>query len=593
MSDFLDALAAHDPSRLSFTSGVKYVENYQFLPLGLGLWAVASSPGKYRHVFADPEAGQVGAITTIKENDTRVIYIVRLKIDTDGRISEIESRITRDATGAARYETMGRPEDVWSQVVAPKERISRENLIANTNKYYTGMERNDPNGDYTFFDKNCSRIEDGLQTVNVKDGAAYGHSNDTTFASLTCEEQFQTGFLGFVTLIRERRFPIVDEERQAMLTFTTLDHNGTVRSLPSANGTASPIPPYFDVPRTLAAVEGFRLRGEKLYRIEMTLTEVPYGQREAFPVDPPQRFQVADTDQVLASPCDRVCLESLVDEVLKAMVAHDHSTLPLAEYVRYSENGQFLAIGNGLWLTLASFATPGKGKYAARFAEPAKGTAGYWGETHEYGTPGVLALRIKTDGEKITEIEAISVRAESRGARGGTVTLMRPPLPIEWEGGLRAIDQALQPNMTKASARGISSSLVAKFFDGLERHSSAGIPFSPGCFRRDNGFRGNYSCAAQMDGQGPNPNGLFNSTTNVRDRRILLKDTSRGVVMAVVLVDNPATSRTLPPPTESAPSTYLVPQLLKVKNGTITRVHSFIKWVPFGYVSAWAEAGHK
>ncbi len=271
VSTYLTALAAHSPGKLPVTPGVKYVENDQPLPLGTGEWQIAGAPGKYRHVFADPGAGEVGAITTITEHGVGAIYVVRLKVEKN-RISEIETQISRDAAGASRYEKLGQPEAVWLEAVPAAQRIPRAALIAQANKYYTGMERNDPKGDYSFFDKDCNRLEDALQTTNVKTGAAYGHTNDTDFASHTSEAQFQTGFLGFVTKIRERHYPVVDEERQAVLAITTFDHNGTVRTLPSVNGKSSPIPAYFDVPRTLHASEAFRLRGEKLYRIEMTLT---------------------------------------------------------------------------------------------------------------------------------------------------------------------------------------------------------------------------------------------------------------------------------------------------------------------------------
>ena len=282
MSDYLTALEAHNASRLRTTSDVLYTENSQILAIGTGEWSVAGTPGKYRHVFADTQAGQVGAITTLMENGVRAIYIARLKVEESGSVSEIETQITRDAGGAGRYENMTKPEAVWLEPVPEQQRISRAKLIEQTNKYYIGMQGNDPRGNYSFFDKDCNRLEDALQTTNMRSGDAYGHSNDTVFASLGCEAQFQTGFLGFVTKIRARRYPVIDEERQAVLAFSTLDHNGTVRTLPEANGTSSVIPPYFDVPRTLQAAEGFRLRGEKLYRIEMTLTEVPYGMRSPF-----------------------------------------------------------------------------------------------------------------------------------------------------------------------------------------------------------------------------------------------------------------------------------------------------------------------
>jgi hypothetical protein len=586
ISTYLTALAAHEPGRLPVAPGVKYAENDQPLRLGAGEWQIAGPPGKYRHVFSDPQSGQVAAITTITEHGVRAIYVVRLKLES-GKISEIETQISRDAGGAALYEKMGQPEDVWLQPVPPAQRIPRARLIAQANKYYSGMERNNPKGDYSFFDKDCNRIEDALQTTNVKTVQKYGHSNDTDFASLGCEAQFQTGFLGFVTKIRERRF-LVDEERQAVLAFTTFDHNGTVRTLPSVNGKSSPIPAYFDVPRTLHASEAFRMRGDKLFRIEMTLTEVPYGMSSPFHAGPPLNLRGAGTKQTALNPCDRACLEDLAKQVLQAMLAHDASNLPLAKGVRYSENGQVIALGDGLWGTAGKIAMPGANHYAAFYADPANETGAYWGLTNEHGTPGVLALRIKVGGGKISEIEAIDVREESRGPRGGTMTLMRPPLPIEFmPASLGSLDPVFREQEVKAA--GIPKNLMTAYFDGLERHTSKGVKFGSECTRRDNAAQETLSCAAQMDGQGTSPDGLYNHTTTVRDRRILVADAEGGVVMAVAMIDNPGTGAGNLPASQLVPGTYMVPQLIKIDNGYISRVEGLVKWMPFGYTSAWAE----
>jgi hypothetical protein len=589
MSDYLTALAAHDPSPLPLAPFALYTENDQVIPIGNGEWQVVGSLGRYRHIFSDPASGQVAAITTITENGLGAIYIVRLKIDSRG-IREIETQITRDPGGAARYEKMGKPEDIWLETVPPEKRISRELMVNLTNKYYTGMENNDPKGDYSFFDKNCSRLEDGNQITNVKSGDAYAHSNDTNFSSLSCESQFQTGFLGFVTSVRDRMFPVVDEERQVLFAITTLDHNGTVRNLKNKNGTSSVIPAYFDVPRTLQAMEGFRLNGDKLFRIEMTMTEIPYGARSPFRAGPTVDFSGAGNNRTTSVPCNSACLEKVVDQVLQALLSHDYSSLPLAQGVRYAENGQFLALGDGLWETIANISKPGVDGYAAHFSDPVTGTAGYWGLTMEHTTPGVLALRVKVDGGKITEIEAIDVRAESSGARYGTTTLMRPPLPVEWEAdySLGRLDALFKQNETGFA--GISSKLALSYFNGMELHSSTGVPFAAGCVRRDNGVQRNSSCAAQMDGKGTAPNGLYNLTTTVRDVRVLLTDSQRGVLMAVAMVDNTATGPAPLPVTELVPSTYMIPQLIKVDDkGAISRVEGMIKWMPFGYASVYTD----
>lgn len=649
MDTYLTALAAHNTSRISTTPGVLYVENNQVLPLGTGEWRIVGPPGKYRHVFSDPQQGQVGAITTLMENGVRIIYIARLQVEADGRVSEIETQITRDAAGAALYENMTTPEAVWLQAVAPADRIPRATIITQVNRYYSGMERNDPHGDYSFFDKDCNRLEDALQTTNQKTGAAYGHSNDTVFASLGCAQQFQTGFLGFVTRIRSRRFPVVDEERQAVLAMTTLDHNGTVRFLPDPNdvnnGSAmAPIPHYFDVPRSLQAAEAFRLRGDKLFRIEMTLTEVPYRMQSPFEPADDLRYRASNTTTTTTmgtknattvatsfpQPCDYVCLNGVTDRVLHALFNHRPADLPLAAGAQYSENGQLLEWGNGLWETLQEVAWPGNHRHssplrseppqgggknnysnntedaALYLADPANNTAGYWGHSREQVTPGVLALRIQLDNTgRIRAIEALDVRAESVGTRGGTMTLMRPPLPVEWQGApLGGLDAAFQPTEGRrgkginATIAGIiPASLMDAYFNGLEKHSSAGVSLSPSCMRRDNGqFLANSTCADQMNGDGNGggwPNGLYNQTAAVRDRRVLVSDTQQGIVLAVVLVDNaavpPVTANRLSiplPPMQRIPGTYMVPQLLKVTNGEIVRVESMIKWMPFGYTLA-------
>ncbi len=139
------------------------------------------------------------------------------------------------------------------------------------------MVRNDGRGDYTFFHPDCDRLEHGLRTTNLPTREAYGHSQDTDFRSLDCRRQFGMGFLGFVTDIRDRRFLVLDEERQVVLAMVYLDHDGSVRELPLSTGNTFVLPPYFNVPRGLTVVEGFKLRDGMIHRIEMTLIETPYG----------------------------------------------------------------------------------------------------------------------------------------------------------------------------------------------------------------------------------------------------------------------------------------------------------------------------
>ncbi|MFZ1992117.1 MAG: hypothetical protein WAW96_20365 [Alphaproteobacteria bacterium] len=273
---YLKAMLAKDVAALPLARGAKFAEQGQVLDVGDGSFQTVDGLGTYRHLFADPVTGNVGMIGTVTEHGARAMLDLRLRAD-NGKIAEIETMIIRDPGGYVRYEEMGKPEPTWLETVPPAERMSREDMVRTVNKYFTAMVRNDARADYTFFHPLCDRMEHGLKTTNLKTKEAYGHSTDTDFRSMDARRQFGMGFLGFVTDIRDRRFLVLDEERQAVLAMVTLDHNGTVRKLPLSTGNVFVLPPYFSVPRTLQVVEGFKLKDGMIYRIEMTLIETPYG----------------------------------------------------------------------------------------------------------------------------------------------------------------------------------------------------------------------------------------------------------------------------------------------------------------------------
>jgi hypothetical protein len=156
-------------------------------------------------------------------------------------------------------------------------------------------------------------------------------------------------------------------------------------------------------------------------------------------------------------------------------------------------------------------------------------------------------------------------------------------------GSLDPVFQGKMPQGQKVEVTGIPQTLMTPYFDGLERHTSKDVRLRPECIRRDNAVQGRLSCTAQMNGNGTFANGLYNHTTTVRDRRILVADAERGVVLAVAIIDNPGMGAANLPASQLVPSTYMVPQLIKIDSGYITRVEGTVKWMPFGYTSAWAE----
>jgi hypothetical protein len=425
INQYLEALAKNDPSGLPLAKEVKFVENNQELKVGDGTWKTVTGLGVYRHYFDDLLTGQTAVICVIEENGKKVILNLRLKI-VHGKISEIESLVVRDNMGAADYEKKGQPPAVFLTTVPEERRKPRESLIATANLYFTGMVRNDPKGDYSFFGDRCNRMENGRITTNAEP-LEYGHSTDRSFVTMTCKEQFETGFLGFVTRIRDRRFFCVDEERQAVISFAYYDHDGTIRNIEMPGNKSFVLPPYFSTPRTLEVCESFKVENDQLQFIEVTLTEFPYGTRPIWDTEKDNWLRQPKTSSNASKKADRSMsrtqLTSLVDRFLAALVSRDSKPKGIADSVKYTENGQQLNIGDGLWGTVSEVE-----QNKLVLADPETGSVVYMGCIKEYNINSFLTARLKILNGEITEIEAIVMRDEYDDTRLGTLTLFGPRL---------------------------------------------------------------------------------------------------------------------------------------------------------------------
>jgi hypothetical protein len=604
IESYLKALAAHDPSGLPVTEPVKFVENNQPLKLGAGTWQTVTGIGEYRHYFADPESGQVAVITLVQENGADALFDVRLSV-ANRKIAEAETMIIRDPRGSANYVKMGQPEPLWLEAVPVPKRATREQLIATTNKYFSSMAMNDGKGDYSFFADDCNRLEHGLKTTN-NEPSNYGHSDDKEFVTLGCADQFRTGFLGFVTRIRDRRYLVVDVERQAVFAFNFLDHNGTIRDIPLSNGKTFHIPQFFSIPRTLQVGEAFKIHDNRIQRIEMTLNEYPYGMKPAWPTkDPAPQSAPPVARSKLDATCERACLEGAVNQVLAALIAHDPARAPLAPNVKYTENDQVLALGDGLWGT-ATKVKP----YRVTFAQPAKSQAVFLGRLTELDVDGVLAMRVKVADGLISEIEVVLPREELLHAD----TLFRPRLINELNPALftkvdPAFTRVLSPRERSPHDKMVE--IANQYFDGIQKKQSAGIAFAPDCSRRDNGAQTTRDARAPaFDPEVKNflpyslgcgelvDSGFFSNIAAIRDRREWLVDEERGVVVLLGYTDIPGTVKSFEakntgavkyPTSQGIPYSLISPTFLKIENGKIRRIETLDKSAPYGMKSGWSS----
>ena len=153
-----------------------------------------------------------------------------------------------------------------------------------------------------------------------------------------------------------------------------------------------------------------------------------------------------------AGSCDRSCLYGLVDQYLKALVAHDPSRLPLATHVKFTENTNTMKLGDGLWQTINSVGT-----YTLYAADPQQGNVVYYGTVKENGQLALFALRLKEQSRQLTEIETFVIR-KATGIHG-TFERLTQPDPV-WA-------EPLAPAQRLPRARMIQA--VDQYFNGIEQ----------------------------------------------------------------------------------------------------------------------------
>ncbi|MGH9351445.1 MAG: hypothetical protein ACRD2G_04675, partial [Terriglobia bacterium] len=327
---------------------------------------------------------------------------LRLRIQ-NLKITEIETFIQRSPSSALGFEKIGYK---WTQSVPPPERMSREDLIRTANMYFSGMQQNDGRGDYPFTD-DCNRIENGGYTTNVPTPPGETRPDPKTStnysAQWSCMEQFRSGLLHFVTRIRDRRFVAVDPERGLVFSFTFFDHSaGDTRVFKVPDGrtvTAGPQQPW-----TWEIAELFQIEKGRIHQIQAIMERAPYGMNSGWA----ERQKTDASAQPDGGACKRTCLEGFVDRYSDALLAHNPAKAPLAANIKFTQNGQRLIPGDGLWRTMTA-----KGTYRLFVDDPEENTVAFLGTIREAGMPAILALRLKVQNGQISEVETFLVENQN------------------------------------------------------------------------------------------------------------------------------------------------------------------------------------
>ena len=274
LDQVIAAMVAHDASTLALARDVKYTENGQLLKIGDGFWGTASGLPTYKIYADDPLAGQAMFLGVLPENGAPVILCVRVKVELR-RISEIEVLVARKEPGSiARPENLVTPNPIFAAAVPVEQRRSRQNMVAIANSYFSSIEKG--HASYVPFDANCNRIESGVQTTNNQQAA----TNPDSVLGLGCADQIKTRNFQPDTLIRDRRFAVIDEERGLVFVLGFFDHDAQLRSYTLANGHTVKQPRTG--PWTWEIAEMFKIQDGKIMRVEAVVNTGMYGMKSGW-----------------------------------------------------------------------------------------------------------------------------------------------------------------------------------------------------------------------------------------------------------------------------------------------------------------------
>jgi hypothetical protein len=308
---------------------------------------------------------------------------------------------------------------------------------------------------------------------------------------------------------------------------------------------------------------------------------------------------------IVAGDCSRDCLIGLADRYMAALLRHDPSGVPWARAVVFTENNVQLQVGDGLWNTLTSISASS----TLRFADPATGQAGYFTIIKEGEEPEVYNMRTKVEGGRITEVESIIDRKTAApGASDPPEQMQQDPVLLQ---DVPVHERAPRERMT-AFADG--------YFNSLERNDGTLFaPFDPMCARIEHGRgtdpsrkvgpapvypdgkldyrqyleegkRHALSCSDSL------MSGFFRPDTAIRDRRFVMVDEQKGLVLGIAFIDHAADvhdyllsdGTTLLHSDVKHPYTTNMFELFKISHGRIRFAEAALAHVPYRMPSVWA-----
>lgn len=247
ITGYVDALVAHDPSRLPLASDqVKYTVDGQAARLGEGLWQTVTGKQTFRHDYLDVSKQVAAAHVALNEGENQILYSVLLHLQ-DAKIAGIETLVQR-ITPEGRFQPreLGKPIRGMDDAIPAGQKMSRANMVRIALTYTEGLRIGNFTDGSTPFSPDCYRVENGWITA---EGPGMYDQNIIV----------HPGILASVAA--------VDEEKGIVLLWMNFGHTGD----------------SYGVGNSLVTYEAFKVWGNQIHSVNAFFTGLPINTSRFWP----------------------------------------------------------------------------------------------------------------------------------------------------------------------------------------------------------------------------------------------------------------------------------------------------------------------
>ncbi len=255
-----------DISSVPWGDPVYFTEDQVSMRMGDATWGSLTAYGPEATIIPDAQNGGVAWFGWIEDHGLPAYYAMRMKIE-DRKVTEVETVVAR------REEPGLYSEDVKERAAFPDlmgtvpagERSSRERMIDIANGYYSTLQQNDGRL-FADFSADCTWHENGADVVeSVSDLDGQG-----------CRRLFEIGYFRPIDRVRDRAFPIVDEERGLVVAISTRDQNNNNVTWVTNDGVERHIDEVIYYSHSRGAIELIKIEGGQITAIRSITNFLPY-----------------------------------------------------------------------------------------------------------------------------------------------------------------------------------------------------------------------------------------------------------------------------------------------------------------------------